>query len=129
MLGWFLRLVVIASLLGSAWVHYDLWRNGFSAIKIVGPLFLVNAVAGVVIALLVLLLRHWLPALAAVGFGAATLAAYVLSLTIGFFNVHEQFVSPAEVWGVITEAGCVVFGAALVFLHYRRNARQRAPLP
>jgi hypothetical protein len=121
MLGWCLRLLLIAGLLGSAWVHYDLWRNGYSEIKIVGPLFLVNAVAGVAIALLVLVLRHWLPALAAVGFGAATLAGYVLSLTVGFFNVHEQFVSQAEVWGVITEASCVVFGA-VVFVRERRSA-------
>jgi hypothetical protein len=70
MLGWFLRVAVIAGLLGSAWVHYDLWRNGFSDIKIVGDLFLVNVASGVVIAFLVLLVRHWLPALAAVCFGA-----------------------------------------------------------
>ena len=80
----------------------------------------------IAIALLVLLLRHWLPALAAVGFGAATLSAYVLSLTVGFFNVREQFVSQAEVWSVITEVGCVVFGAALVFVRDGQNPARHA---
>jgi hypothetical protein len=120
MIAWVVRLVVVAGLLGSAWVHYVLWRDGFSDISVVGPLFLVNAVAGVVIAGAVLLWHHWLPALAAVGFGAATLGAYVLSVTVGFFGVQEQFVSQAEVWGVVTEAACVVFGLGLLFLRERR---------
>jgi hypothetical protein len=44
----------------------------------------------------------------------------VLSLTVGFFNVHEQFVSQPEVWGVITEVGCVMFGVPLLFVRDRR---------
>ncbi|MEC3980977.1 hypothetical protein [Amycolatopsis sp. H20-H5] len=120
MIAWVLRVVVAAGLLGSAWVHYVLWRDGFSGISVVGPLFLVNAVAGLVIAAAVLLWRHWLPALAALGFGAATLGAYLLSVTVGFFGVQEQFVTQAEVWGVVTEAACVVFGFALLFFRERR---------
>jgi hypothetical protein len=122
MVRWLLRVLVIAGLLGSAVVHYDLWRNGgFRDIAVVGPLFLVNAVAGVVIALAVLLWWHWLPALATIGFGAATLGAYLLSLTVGFFDVHEQFVSRSEVWGVVTESGCVVFGLALLLARRTRS--------
>jgi hypothetical protein len=45
----------------------------------------------------------------------------VLSVTVGFFNVQEQFTSQAEVWGVITEAACIVFG--LVFLLTRPARR------
>jgi hypothetical protein len=112
-------------LLGSAWVHYDLYANeGFSDIKTVGPLFLVNAVAGVVIAIAVLGWHHWLPVLAAIGFGAVTLIAYLISLTPGgLFGVHEQFVMASEVWGVVTEAGCVVFGIALIMAQGRTRAR------
>jgi hypothetical protein len=115
MIGWILRLAVIAGLLGSAWVHYHLWWSGHSDITIVSALFLVNAVTGVAITLLVLLLRHWLPALAAVGFGAVTLVAYMLSLTIGFFDMHEHLASQTEVWALICELDCVVFGAVLLF--------------
>jgi hypothetical protein len=122
MVGWVLRVLVAAGLLGSAWVHYDLWRTGFSAISVIGPLFLVNAVAGVVIAVAILAWRHWIPALAAAGFGAATLGAYLLSVTIGLFNVKEQFTSQAEVWGVVTEAECLVLGIALLLLRPARRA-------
>jgi hypothetical protein len=115
MIRWLLRAVVAASLLGSAWVHYVVWQDWASETEVVGPLFLVNVVAGVVIALAVLLWHHWLPVLAAIGFGLATLGAYVLSLTTGFFGVTEQFATQAELWGVITEAACVVFGIPLLF--------------
>lgn len=116
MVAWLLRILVVLGLLGSAWVHWDLWANqGFRDIDTIGPLFLVNVVAGVVIAVAVLLWHHWLPVLAAIGFGAATLGAYLISLTSGgLFGVHERFVTPAEKWGVITEAGCIVFGMALL---------------
>ncbi|TVT26175.1 hypothetical protein FNH05_31800 [Amycolatopsis rhizosphaerae] len=125
-MAWALRVLVVLGLLGSAWVHYHLWsREGFADIPTVGPLFLVNAVAGVVIAVAVLLWRHWLPVLAAIGFGAATLGAYLVSLTPnGLLGVHEEFRTAAEVWGVVTEAGCVVFGLALLAVQRRAGARR-----
>ncbi|SFJ68777.1 hypothetical protein SAMN05421835_107257 [Amycolatopsis sacchari] len=127
MVAWVLRVLVVLGLLGSAWVHYDLYANeGFADIDTIGPLFLVNVIAGVAIALAVLLWHHWLPVLAAVGFGAVTLAAYLVSLTPGgLFGVHEQFVMQSEIWGVVTEAGCVVFGAALLFAQTRTRQALR----
>jgi hypothetical protein len=121
--AWLVRAVVAAALLGSAWVHYDLWRDGFSDIDVIGPLFLVNAVAGVVIAVAVLAWNHWIPAFLAAGFGVATLGAYVLSVTVGLFGVNEQFTTQAEVWGVITEAVCIVLGIALIVMAVRPGRR------
>ncbi|PXY29584.1 hypothetical protein [Prauserella flavalba] len=114
MVRWILRVLVALGLLGSALVHWVVWLDWARYMDVVGPLFLVNVVAGAVIALAVLVWRHWLPALAAVGFGLATLGAYVLSLTVGFFGVQEQFATQEEVWGVVTEVACVVFGIALL---------------
>jgi hypothetical protein len=116
MVTWTIRILVAAALLGSAWVHYDLWQEGFKDIAVIGPLFLVNVLAGVVLAIAVLAWRHWLPALGAAGFGVATLGAYVLSVTVGLFNVHEQFKTPAEFWGVVTEVICIVGGLALLMM-------------
>lgn len=124
--AWALRVLVVLGLLGSGWVHYDLWsRQGFSGIPAVGPLFLVNVVAAVVIAVAVLLWRHWLPVLAAIGFGAATLGAYLVSLTPGgLLGVHEEFRTAAEFWGVVTETSCVVLGVALLVVRRREPARR-----
>ncbi|WP_326598179.1 hypothetical protein [Streptomyces sp. NBC_01803] len=113
--GWALRVLTALGLVGSAWVHLVVWQDWARDDDVVGPLFLVNVVAGPVLALAVLAWRgHWLPELAAVAFGLATLGAYVLSLTVGFFGVAEQFRTDEEVWGVVTEAACAVFGAALL---------------
>ncbi|RBM24223.1 hypothetical protein [Streptomyces sp. PT12] len=129
MIGWGLRILVALGLLGSAWVHWVVWEDWARYDDEVGPMFLVNVGVGVVIAVAVLAWRgHWLPELAAVAFGAATLAAYALSLTVGFFGVEEQFRTDEEVWGVITEVGCVLFGLALLALRFnipRRGARGR----
>lgn len=125
MIGWALRIPVALGLVGSAWVHLVVWRDWARYTDVVGPLFVVNVVAGVVLAVAVLAWRgHWLPELAAVGFGTASLAAYALSLTTGFFGVQEQFRTSEEVWGVVTEAVCVVGGAIL--LARRQGGRVRA---
>ncbi len=123
------RGVASAGVLLSADVHLVLYFDGFSDIKIIGPSFLLNAVAGVVIGLALLVWRHWLPLLAAVGFGAATLVAFYVSATVGLFGVHETFggnqVVLAEVaeWSAI--AGAVV--AAVVERRHAPEAELRRP--
>jgi hypothetical protein len=114
MISWVLRALVAAGLLGSAGVHLAVWLDWAREIHILGPLFLLNVISGAVLAVAVLAWRHWLPPLAAVGFGVATLVAYVVSLTVGLFGVREQFATREELWAVITEAACVVFGLALL---------------
>jgi len=122
-----LRVLGAAGLAGSAAIHFFLyWGSGYSAIPVVGPLFLVNGVAGVLIALALLTWRHWLPAFLTFGFGGATLLAYLLAVTVGFYGVHDQFTSQYEYWGVVTEAVCVVCGLALL-LRLRTRSVARVP--
>ena len=119
---WVLRGLVALALLGSAWVHLDVWLGGYRQLAVLGPLFLVNVVAGVVIAVGILAWRHWLPALAAVGFGAATLGAFLLSVTVGFLTTNEfgGFHGVLEISAVVTEIVCVLGGAVLVRSGLRR---------
>ena len=122
--GWVLRIVVAAALLGSAGVHFFLWTHGYPGI--IGPLFLLNAVGGLVLAIAVLAWRHWLPALGALGFGVLTLGSYVLAATVGFLGQHDQFNSQPEYWGVITEAVCILGGIALLTTRNRTRAKAGA---
>lgn len=108
------RGVTVAAVLLSADIHLALYFDGFSDISVIGPLFLLNAVGGIVIGVAVLVWRHWLPVLGAVGFGALTLAAYLLSRTIGLFGVHEQIWDPQSVLAMIADAVAVVGGLALL---------------
>ncbi|MEV6607166.1 hypothetical protein [Kutzneria sp. NPDC051319] len=117
MIGWVLRIVVAVALLGSAGVHYFLFTQGYPGI--VTPLFLLNAIGGLVLAIAVLAWRHWLPALGALGFGVLTLGSYVLAATVGFLGQHDEFNSQPEYWSVITEVICILGGIALLAMRNR----------
>ena len=67
------------AVLVSAAVHLYLWLDFARDDDVLGPSFMLNAVAGVVIAVLLLVWRHWVPAFLALGFGASTLLAFVLA--------------------------------------------------
>ncbi|HET7173241.1 MAG TPA: hypothetical protein VFI30_03050 [Nocardioidaceae bacterium] len=118
------RALTAAGVLLSASVHFDLYAlEGFKQIAVVGPLFLLNAISGLVIALGVLLWRSWPPGLAAAGFGVATLAAFWWSVEVGLFGVHETPSGPAEVLAEVAEVAALVFGLATVLLAIPRGRR------
>src|SRR5690242_12306365 len=52
------RIVTAVAALVSAYVHLKLWLDGFSDIDMIGPAFMFNAVAGLVIAILLLAWKH-----------------------------------------------------------------------
>ncbi|WP_034276777.1 hypothetical protein [Haloechinothrix halophila] len=114
-----IRLFAVVSLLGVGLVHLIGWFDWARFTSVVGPMFLLNVAASVVLAIAVLVWRHWLVGLATLGFGAATLGAYVMSLTVGFFGVQEQFQTTLEVWGVVTDVAAILAGALLLLSHQR----------
>lgn len=109
-----LLLGLMFGLIGSAVVHLVEWGDWARQEDVIGPLFLLNVGGGIVIAALVLVWRHWLPLLAAAGYGVATLTAYLLALTVGLFGVEQQLSTSAEVWGLVTDIACIVFGGLLL---------------
>ena len=130
-----MRLVTAVAVLVSAAVHLKLWFDGFRDLSVVGPLFLVNAGAGLIIAVLVLAWRHWLPLLLAIGFGASTLGAFVVSATVGLYGVHEVWTGAYVLTAAVSELVAVLAGAAALSGEYRsgvqpedRVSRQRADL-
>jgi hypothetical protein len=99
-----LRYVAAAAVLTSVAIHGWLWLDGMREVHVIGPAFLVNVVAGAVIAVLLVRWRHWLPGALAACFGLATLGAFTLASTVGLFGTHEKW------------AGFYVFGAAVAEL-------------
>lgn len=98
----------------SAAVHLYLWFDGYRAIEVIGPAFLLNAVGGAVITVLLVVWRHWLPALLAVGFGLSTLGAFVISATVGLFGVEESWTGWAVWTAAVSEIVAVVAGLLLL---------------
>jgi len=116
-----LRIVTAVAALVSAYVHLKLWLDGMSEVDVIGPAFMVNAVAGLVIAVLLLAWRHWVPGFLAAGFGASTLGAFVLSTTVGLFGIEGQWVG-TDVWvAAISEAVCIVGGLLVMRAEWPRR--------
>ena len=122
-----LRGLTAAGVLLSAVVHLELWAVGMGSVPVIGPAFLLNAVGGLVIAVAVLVWRHWLPLLAAVGFGVATLVAFVVSVTVGLFGVQEAATGTSQTLAAVAEVACVVFALAVLVVegHGRRLSPAR----
>lgn len=110
-----LRLAAAVGVLVSGLVHLWLWFEGFSEIRWIGPLFMLNAVAGVVIAVLLLLWRSWVPPLLAVGFGGSTLVAFLISATVGLLGVHEIFSGTWQIVAGVADVLAVVAGLAVLW--------------
>ena len=88
-----------------------LWSDGYKDISVIGPLFLVQGIAGIVIAVVMLAFR-WL-ALIAVGAltGVATAVGLILSVEVGLFGYTESLSVPYAVLSLAVE-----FTAAFVLL-------------
>jgi hypothetical protein len=110
-----LRVVAAAAVLVSAAVHLYLWFDVFRHTNVVGPAFMVNAIGGAVIAVLLLTWRHWMPLLLAVGFGAATLGAFIVAATVGLYGVHEHWTG-WEVWTAAASEIVAIVAAGTVLL-------------
>jgi len=118
-----LRVLIAICVVTSAVVHLYLWQDGMKTLDVVGPAFLLNGIGGLVLGVLVLVWRHWLPLLGAVGFGIATLTAFLISTTPGgFFGVHERWVGWAVWLSAISEIGAIVLGVAALLAERNRTA-------
>ncbi|NMR19994.1 hypothetical protein [Cellulomonas fimi] len=119
-----LRVPLALCVLASGLVHLYLWDDGMKVVAVVGPAFLVNAVGGIVLAVLVLVWRHWLPLLGAIGFGLATLGAFIVSTTpAGFFGVRETWDGWPQLVSAGTEVGAIVLGAVALAVEHGRRRR------
>jgi hypothetical protein len=122
--AWGLRVGLAAVIAVSAVAHLQLWSDGMRNVAVVGPLFLLQGVAGVVLAVLLVVWRSPWPLLGAVGFGAATLLAFVVAtLPAGLFGVHSRWSGGPEWVSAVTEAAAVLLG--LLALRAERPSTSR----
>jgi hypothetical protein len=114
------RIVAAIAVLVSAYVHLYEWLNGFRHVHVIGPLFVVNVVAGVVIAVLLVTWKHWFAPFLAFGFGASTLGGFAIATTSsGLFGDHEKW-QGSYVWiAAVSEAVAIVAGLIALSREYR----------
>jgi hypothetical protein len=85
-----LRLGCVALLAWIGYIHLHLWQEGYRQIPTNGPLFLLDAVAGFILAAALLIWPRPLAGLLAVGYTASTLGALIISLSVGLFGFRES---------------------------------------
>jgi hypothetical protein len=85
-----LRLGCVALLAWIGYIHLHLWQEGYRHIPTNGPLFLLDAVAGFILAAVLLAWPRPLAGLLSAGYTAATLGALIISLNVGLFGFRES---------------------------------------
>jgi len=122
------RIVAAIAVLVSAYVHLREWLDGMRHVHVIGPLFVANIVAGVVIAVLLLTWKHWLAPFLALGFGASTLGGFAIATTsAGLFGDHEKW-QGSYVWiAAAAEVVAIIAGLIALSREYRTTpARQHS---
>ena len=120
-------------LVWSAVIHLELWSDGYKDISVIGPLFLVQGIACIVLALAIVAFR-WLALLAAGAVaGVATAVGLLLSVYVGLFGYTESLSVPYATLSLAVEftaAFVLLGGTGLLALASTANAASdQAPVP
>jgi uncharacterized sodium:solute symporter family permease YidK len=78
----------------SALIHYHLWSTGYRNIPTIGPLFLLQVIAGFVLAATLAILRRIWTAVVCFGFVVSTVAGFLLSVSVGLFGFQDSWSAP-----------------------------------
>lgn len=117
-----LRRLTALGVLVSAAVHLFLYFDGFNTIDVIGPLFLLNGIGGLFLGVAVLMWHHPIWLLAAAGFCASTLGAFLLSATVGLMGVHEPFFGYTQTTAFLAELIGLISALAALATWWRRRA-------
>lgn len=118
---WVLRILSAVLLLAAGGIHLYLALNGVGGF--LGVMFILNAIAGLVLAIAMVALRGRMLQAAAVLsllFLIATLGALVLALTVGLFGIHQDWNFMLVPETVIVESIGIVVLAVTTVMVFRR---------
>lgn len=120
-------LVVVGSALmvWSGVTHLQLWSDGYRSISVIGPLFLIQGIGGIALAVVIAVFRRVVLMAAGAVMMAATAAGLLLSVGIGLFGFQESLAVPYAMSSLVVEfAGAAVLAAAAaIVLAARREPR------
>ena len=102
------RLAGASIVLAAAAVHLWLYFDFFHRVHVVGALFLLNAGAGVVSGILLLVSSHRAAAAAGVLYAAGTLAAFLVSVYHELFGYVERLTGPWQETAAGLEIAAIV---------------------
>ncbi len=115
-------------LVGSAVIHLHLWSTGYRNIPTIGPLFLLQGVAGIVLAAVVVVFRSPATSAAGAAFSAGTVVGLLLSVEVGLFGFKDSFGAPYAMLSLVVEVVATVVLLAATVLGVRALRADR-PVP
>ena len=128
---WIMRILSAIALLAAGGIHFYLALNGVGGI--LGVMFILNGIAGLVLAVAIVALRgRLLQAATVLGllFLIATLGALLLALTVGLFGITETWDFMLVPETVIVESiGIVVLAVTTVLVFRRAPVRRSSAEP
>jgi hypothetical protein len=123
--SWALFIVDGGLLVASGIIHLHLWDIAYRHVATLGPLFLVQAISAVVIAVAIVATRHILAVAAGLALVAGTIVGFILARTVGIFGFKLPFSSGLANTVVIIEAAAVVTLSLTGALLWRRRGGYR----
>ena len=105
----------------SAVVHLHLWSTGYRRIPTIGPLFLLQGISAVVLAVVVAAFRRVWASVAAFGFVASTIGGFLLSVNVGLFGFTDSWAAPFAAMALWVEVSALAFLATGAALCLRRR--------
>jgi hypothetical protein len=114
----------------TAVIHLHLWLAGYREVPRLGPLFLAQAIVGLVLAPILAVGRQLGLVILAAIYMAASALGLILSATVGFLGIHEGLDVPWATPALVVElVGFVLLGATATLRTFQavRHSRRRAP--
>ena len=111
-------------LVWSGVIHLMLWSDGYKDISVIGPLFLVQGIASIVLAVAIVAFRWLALIVAGAVAGVATAVGLLLTASVGLFGYVESLSVPYAVLSLAVE-----FTAAFVLLVAACVLALAAPVP
>lgn len=103
-----LRVGAAGLLVWIGYIHWFLWHEGYKYIPTNGPFFLIDAIAAVLLAAVLLAWPRPVAGIATAAFVAGTIAALLISLWVGLFGFHESISASFVVQSLWIESITVV---------------------
>ena len=121
MARWAVTLLAVAGaalLVWSGVIHLQLWSDGYRDISVIGPLFLLQGIASIVLAVALAVFRRFALLAAGAVTAAATAVGLLLSASTGLFGYTESLAVPDAKMSLVVEftSAAVLAVAAVIVL-------------
>ena len=105
-------------LVWSGVIHLQLWSEGYRSISVIGPLFLVQGIASIALAVALAVFRRLVLLAAGAALAVGTAVGLLLSASVGLFGYTESLAVPSAETSLVVEftSAAVLAAAAAIVL-------------